>query len=191
MSAPPSALRAERAARARELVRAWLQECELEFEDGARPGEFVVSLPGEAKLRTTASVLVGEVSLSVSAFVVRRPDENHEAFYRWLLTRNLRLPGVAFALDPLGDVFLVGRLPIEAVTEQALDQVLGAVLAAADSSFNDLLVLGFLSAMKREWRWRVARGESTANLAPFRHLLAGDDESDATGTGEHSGGEAD
>jgi len=30
---------------------------------------------------------------------------------------------------------------------------------------------GFLESMRREWRWRVERGESTRNLEAFRHLL--------------------
>lgn len=166
-----AAARAERTAAARAVVEAWLAGSGLEHELGARTGEYVVKLPGETKLATTASVLVGDQSLSVSAFVVRRPDENHEAFYRWLLARNLRLPGVAFALDALGDVFLVGKLPLDAVTDEAIDHLLGAVLTVADSSFNDLLVLGFLESMRREWRWRIDRGESTRNLDAFKHLL--------------------
>jgi hypothetical protein len=156
---------------AQDVVRTWLEESGLEWERGARPGEFVVQLPGEAKLRTTVSLLVGDQGLSASAFVVRHPDENHESFYRWLLARNSRLPGIAFALDKLGDVFLVGRLPVEGVTPDTVDRLLGALLSVADSSFNELLTLGFLSSMKREWKWRVERGESTRNLEAFRHLL--------------------
>jgi putative sensory transduction regulator len=154
-----------------DVVRAWMEESGLEWEPGARPGEFVVQLPGEAKLRTTVSLMVGDQGLSVSAFVVRRPDENQEVFYRWLLTRNSRLPGIAFALDKLGDVYLVGRMPIEGVTTETVDRLLGAVLSVADSSFNELLTLGFLESMKREWKWRVERGESTRNLEAFRSLL--------------------
>jgi hypothetical protein len=33
--------------------------------------------------------------------------------------------------------------------------------------------MGFLDAMRREWDWRVSRGESTRNLQAFRHLLEG------------------
>jgi hypothetical protein len=154
-----------------DVVRAWLADSGLEWEPGARPGEFVVQLPGEAKLRTTVSLLVGDQGLSASAFVVRRPDENHEAFYRWLLTRNSRLPGIAFALDRLGDVYLVGRMPVEGVTTETVDRMLGALLSVADSSFNELLTLGFLESIKREWKWRVERGESTRNLEAFRSLL--------------------
>jgi hypothetical protein len=152
-------------------VRRWLEDSGLEWELGARPGEFVVQLPGEAKLRTTVSLLAGEQGLSASAFVVRRPDENHEAFYGRLLRRNVKLPGVAFALDAAGDVYLVGRLPVEGVTADSVDRLLGAILATSDGTFNELLTLGFLSSMKREWRWRVERGESTRNLEAFRHLL--------------------
>jgi Putative bacterial sensory transduction regulator len=156
---------------AEDVVQAWLEESGLEWERGARPGEFVVQLPGEAKLRTTVSLLVGDQALSASAFVVRHPDENHEAFYRWILTRNSRLPGIAFALDRLGDVYLVGRLPVEGVTTETVDRLLGALLSVADSSFNELLTLGFLESMKREWKWRTERGESTRNLEAFRNLL--------------------
>jgi hypothetical protein len=160
-------------AAAEAAVHAWKAGApdEVELEPGARPGELVVVLPGERKLRTTVSLLVGDRALSASAFVIRRPDENVGDFYRWLLARNTRLPGIAFAVDGLGDVYLVGRLPLAAVTEDAVDELLGAMLAASDDSFNDLLAIGFLTSMRKEWAWRVDRGESTRNLEAFRHLL--------------------
>lgn len=162
---------AERA-RAECVVLRWLEDSGLDWEAGTRPGEYVVQLPGEAKLRTTTSLLVGDHSLSVSAFVIRKPDENHAAVHRWLLERNARLQGVAFALDSLGDVYLVGRMPLAGVTSESVDSVLGAVLATSDESFNELLVMGFLSAMRKEWAWRVSRGEPVRNLEAFRHLLS-------------------
>jgi hypothetical protein len=156
---------------AEQALLAWAAEVGVEALPGARAGEYVVELPGEAKLRTGVSLLVGDRALTASAFVMRRPDENHAEFYRWMLARNLRLPGVAFALDKLGDVFLVGRLPLAGVSVQTLDELLGTILTASDGSFNDLLALGFLSSMRREWAWRIDRGESTRNLDAFKHLL--------------------
>jgi hypothetical protein len=120
-----------------------------------------------------ASLVVSESSLSVSAFVIRNPDENHEEFYRYLLRKNLRLPGLAYAIDGSGDVYVTGRLPAAGVDAAYLDQLLGALLQAADSHFNELLAIGFLSSMRKEWAWRVSRGESTRNLEAFRHLLEG------------------
>ena len=77
---------------------------------------------------TTVSVLVGEHTVSVSAFVVRHAEENAEEVMRWLLRRNTRLRGIAFALDPDDDVYLVGRLPTAAVTPAVLDDLFGALL---------------------------------------------------------------
>jgi len=152
-------------------VRAFLDDAGLEWELGGRPGELVVTLPGDKKLRTVCSLVVTEQSLSVSAFVVRNPDENHEAVYRYLLRRNLRLPGLAYAIDKTGDVYVTGRVPLAGVDAAYLDQLLGVVLDAADGAFNELLALGFLESMKKEWAWRVSRGESTRNLQAFAHLL--------------------
>lgn len=141
----------------------------LEHEE-VEPGRFVVVLPGQAKLRTTVSLAVGPQALTVNAFVCRRPDENAEQVYRWLLQQNTRLFGVAFALDRLGDVYLVGRLPVTGLGEDDLDRILGSVLHAADDSFNTLLRMGFATAIRRERAWRRDRGESTANLEAFEDL---------------------
>jgi hypothetical protein len=146
-----------------------LRDAGLEWES-PEPGHYVVQLPGTRKLSTTVSLVVGQHTLSLNAFVVRRPDENHEAFYRWLLERNTRLYGVAYAVDRLGDVYLVGRLPLAAVTLEEIDRLLGSVLENADGPFNTLLELGFASAIRKEYAWRTARGESTRNLEAFTHL---------------------
>ena len=154
-----------------EVVRRFLDEAGIEWEPGQRQGELIVTLPGDKKLRTLCSVLVGEQALSISAFVVRNPDENHEAVYAYLLRRNLRLPGLAYAIDRSGDVYVTGRVPLQGVDAAYLDQIFGVVLQAADGAFNELLAMGFLESMKKEWAWRSARGESTQNLDAFRHLL--------------------
>ncbi len=151
-----------------DAVIAWCESSGLDFEMSGNT--CTVVLPGEHKLRTTCSLVAGEHSLSVNAFVARHPDEDADAVHRWLLERNRRLFGIAYAIDQLGDIYLVGRIPAAAVSEQLLDQVLGAVLSEADGSFNIILELGFRSSIEKEWRWRLSRGESTANLAAFEHL---------------------
>lgn len=156
----------------REVTRrlaAMLEAEGLEHEQ-VEPGRFVTVLPGRNKLRTTVSLAVGPQALTVNAFVCRRPDENAEEVYRWLLQQNSRLFGVAFALDRLGDIYLVGRLPVAGLRDEDLDRLLGSLLRASDDSFNTLLRLGFGTAIRRERAWRAARGESMANLAAFDDL---------------------
>jgi hypothetical protein len=153
-----------------EVIESALTEREMEFtrKDSTH---FIVELPGERKLKTTTLLTVGTHGLRVEAFVCRKPDENFEGVYKFLLRRNRRLYSVAYTLDKIGDIYLVGQLAGHAVNEDELDRVLGQVLEAADGDFNTLLELGFASSIKREWDWRVSRGESLANLKPFEHLI--------------------
>ena len=135
------------------------------------PGQFLVTLPGTRRLQTHCWLVVREQALFVQAFVCRRPDEDHEAVYRFLLQRNARLYGVHYMLDRIGDIHLVGRVPLEGVTPDEVDRLLGQVLEAADGDFNTLLELGFATSIRREYAWRNERGESVANLAAFEHLF--------------------
>ena len=63
---------------------------------------------------------------------------------------------------------LVLSLPcMSAVVPEEMDRILGAVLEYADGSFNTILELGFASSIRKEWDWRISRGESTRNLEAF------------------------
>src|SRR3977135_113033 len=142
---------------------------------GGLPG-LIVELPGERRLKTNTILSIGEHSVRVEGFVCRKPDENHEGVYKFLLKRNRRLYGVAYTIDNVGDIYLVGRMPLNSVTADEIDRILGQVLEAVDSDFNTLLELGFRSSIQKEWAWRVSRGESLKNLQAFEHLI--DDEDD-------------
>ena len=142
---------------------------------GAKSEHVIVELPGERKLKTTVLLTAGTHGVRVEAFVCRRPDEEFEAVYRYLLKRNRRLYAVAYTLDNAGDIYLVGRISAEALTRDEVDRVLGQVLEAADGDFNQILEIGFLTSIKREWAWRAARGEPMKNLAAFEHLIDPDD----------------
>lgn len=151
------------------VIHDYLAANDVEFE---RPDDhtFVAILPGEHRLRTNVSMVVGDYSVSINAFIVRNPDENHEAVYRWLLKRNRRMYGVSYAIDHLGDVYLVGKVALGGINGPELDRLLGTVLENADGAFDHLLELGFSSAIRREWQWRRSRGEPTTNLKAFAHL---------------------
>lgn len=153
-----------------EVIESVLVERELKYTSPGS-GRYFVTLPGTKKLQTNVWLRVNPHALVVEAFVCRRPDEAHEDVYRFMLRRNAKLYGVAYTVDQLGDIYLVGRVSHEAVTPDELDRLLGQVLEAADGDFNTLLELGFATSIRREYEWRVSRGESLANLKAFEHLL--------------------
>jgi hypothetical protein len=159
-------------------IDSFLTEREMTFsrkDSGGKDADhFVVDLPGEKKLKTTVLLTAAPHGLRLEAFVCRKPDENHEGVYRWMLKRNRRMYGVAYTLDNSGDIYLVGRHASESITDAELDRLLGQVLEAADGDFNVLLEIGFISSIRREWAWRVSRGESLNNLKAFEHLIEAD-----------------
>jgi putative sensory transduction regulator len=150
-------------------IEAALAELGLSYES-PESGAYLVRLEGQHKLATMTWLIAGAHSLHVEAFFCRKPDENHAAFYRFLLERGSRMYGVHFALDPAGDVYLTGRLPLASVSTEEIDRLLGCVLSYSDDNFDQALRLGFASSIRREWAWRVKRGESLANLRAFARL---------------------
>jgi hypothetical protein len=151
-------------------IEEFLDSHDLEYER-KDANTFLVTLPGEKKLQTHCALVVGDHSLSINAFVIRKPDDNADQVHAWCMLKNASMYGIAFATNEIGDIFLVGRLPLFAVNERELDRLIGSVLQYSDNSFNPLLELGFANAIRREWAWRVSRGESLANLDAFKHLV--------------------
>lgn len=153
-----------------EVILEFLESHDLAFEQ-SNLTTFLITLPGEKKQQTHCALVIGDHSLSINAFVIRKPDENEGAVHAWCMSKNAGMYGIAFAINELGDIFLVGRLPLAAVNDREIDRLVGAVLQYSDSSFNPLLELGFANSIRREWAWRLNRGESLANLDAFKHLI--------------------
>jgi hypothetical protein len=152
-----------------ELIERYCAEREIACEPTG-DSSYAVTLPGTHKLKTVCNLIVGEHAMRIEAFVMRQPDENREELWAWLLRRNARMYAVSFSIDGEGDVYLTGRVTLKGLDEDELDTVLGAVLTYADESFDTMLQIGFGSSIKREWDWRVKRGESLANLQAFAHF---------------------
>ena len=142
--------------------------------ESPQPGAFQVRLEGQHKLVTMTWLIADTHSLQVEAFFCRQPDQNHAEFYKFLLERGSRMFGLHFALDPVGDVHLVGRLPLATITPDEIDRLLGCVLSYSDENFDQALMIGFADSIRREHAWRVKRGESLANLRAFTRLTEQD-----------------
>jgi hypothetical protein len=152
-----------------EVIRATLDDRQVAYEQ-VGDYAYVARLQGVRRLVTAVRFVIGDQSLLIEAFFVRRPDENAEEFYRFLLERNGRMYGVHFAIDSRGDVYLIGRLPLLAVTPDEIDRLLGCVLTYADETFDAALEIGFAESIRREWDWRTSRGEPVDNLRAFARV---------------------
>ena len=107
-------------------------------------GAYLVSLQGSRRPSTLVWLLAGEQAVAVEAFVLHVlpgacPDP--APLHRHLLARNLRLRGVHYGLDDVGDLFLTGSLPLAAVTAEDVDRLLGEVLQLLERDADALLEL--------------------------------------------------
>lgn len=157
-------------AAAAKVIEQTLADMELEHQKLA-DDHFAAELPGTRRLKTTCHLKISPHALQISAFVMRHPDEGFEDLWAYLLTKNSRSYSVAWAIDKVGDVYLMGRLPLIAVTPEEIDRLLGTVLQMADDNFNPMIEIGFRTAIAREWKWRTSRGEPTHNLEAFKGLI--------------------
>jgi Putative bacterial sensory transduction regulator len=144
-------------AAARAAVEAFLAETGVAAER-LGDGRWFVRLAGERKLGIGVHVVVGDRTLRVESFFMRAPEEHHAQLYRDLLLRQAASYVLRFTLDEAGDLFLVGQVPLRAVTAAEVDRVLGTVLEVADAAYLPSVATGFASsiAAERAWRARLA-----------------------------------
>lgn len=142
---------------ARRLVTGMLVEAGLPVA-AVGADRWLTTLSGTRKRTLPVLLHLDERSLKVSSLLAGRPDEQHDAVHRLLLHRNQRPAPVHFAVDDEGDLLLVGRVPLAALDDRAVDEVLGLVLAMADDVFDRVLATGFASYLAAEQRWRVREG---------------------------------
>lgn len=127
----------------------------LEAEGEARverhgAGSYVVTLPTRARPYTWVWFEAGDHALNVESFFLRRPDEAVAGVRGLLLGRNLRSYGVTFALDGIGDLWLVGRLPYASLTVAEVDRVLGQVVTHVEEALLPAVAHGFATALAVE-----------------------------------------
>ena len=153
------------------LIQTTLDELGMEYER-VEAGAFLVKLAGRHKLATMTWLVVGDHTLLVEAFFLRRPESNDGGTYGFLMQRNARTYGVHFSCDRLGDVYIVGHVPLTSVTPDEIDRLLGCVLEYADSTFDAALRLGFAESIRREEEWRAKQAAESG--APSRPIFGGE-----------------
>jgi hypothetical protein len=146
----PDAVRAA----ARSAVAAFLAEQDVPAEE-LGDGRWFVRMAGERKLGIGVHLVVGDRTLRVESFFMRAAEEQHARLYHDLLLRQASSYVLRFTLDEHGDLFLVGQVPLRAVTSEEVDRILGSLLALADGAYLPSVETGFASSMAAERAWRA------------------------------------
>jgi hypothetical protein len=118
--------------------------------DRGEPGErrWYVRLRGEQKDYVTVWFSLGQRTLAYETYVMPAPEENVAAVYEYLLRRNLKLHGAAFAIGPEDALYLRGQLAVGHVDDDALDRILGSLYEYTEQSFRPAMRIGFASRFR-------------------------------------------
>lgn len=151
MSSPPAApddLHLEATA----TVDSWLahlaetEESVLAIESDAN--RRFVRLRGDEKGVFTVWLLIGQHTLHHETFVMPAPIENHAECYAHLLRRNHGLRGVAFTIGSEDAIYLEGRISLEGLDADALDEVIGTHWEAVERCFRPAMRIGYRSMFR-------------------------------------------
>lgn len=144
-------------------IERFFQQTDIAY---ARVGDdrFVAQLHGERKLSIPLAIAITGREVRFESFFMRRPQDNHDRFYEMLLRRNMRAHAVAFALDAIGDVYLIASCPISALDDDEFDRIVGAFLIESDGIFDAAIAVGFERYLEADMAWRARVGTPPIEL---------------------------
>lgn len=119
-----------------------LDELGVDAVAGMR-GAWMVRVPTERRGAITVELTETERTVALRAFLLRGPEQGHEAVYRRLLAKNLETRHWRLALDGDGDIVAAADVMRSCVDTDTLDGLLGAVSALVDEIYAGVLSVGF------------------------------------------------
>lgn len=107
-----------------------------------------IRVRGEEKDVFTVWLLLRQRTLHYETYLMPAPEEDQARFYEHLLRRNAKLGGAAFSIGAEDGIYLGGELPVDAVTDDELDRILGSLYAYTEQCFRPALQIGFASRLR-------------------------------------------
>ncbi len=150
---------------ASERLDATINEWALQWNAGALLGiehqagpddrghvHWLVRLKGDERDVITIWLSLRQRSVHVETEVMGAPEENREALYRYLLVKNAELRELHLAIGPEDGIYLVAKVPINEVTVERLDELVGAALTYVDEIYPTVMTMGLSSLYRRRRR---------------------------------------
>jgi hypothetical protein len=116
-----------------------------DFDRDPEGRRWYLRMKGEDKAFITTWLTLRERTLSYETAFMPAPEENIEALYEYLLRTNTRLYAMRFAIGLEDAIYLVGQLPLAAVSVAELDRIIGASYAYSEAHFRPAMSIGFAS----------------------------------------------
>jgi len=136
---------------AADVIERWLDGLPDEATvERVRKGFWYVRIPGVARSWIPIEIDAGERTVKLTSHVIIEPEERVEEVYVLLLRHNHAATGTTFSIDGReGVICLVGRIPVEELNEERLDEMVGQIVQETEQTFRSILQIGFGSRLKK------------------------------------------
>jgi hypothetical protein len=127
---------------------------EIDAVDAVERGDidqpfWYVRLNGEAKQHYSAEFTLGQRTLVCESYFMPEPEENREAVFEHLLTRNRSMHPLHFVIGGENAVYLRGQVDNRHVDAELVDRLLAAVFDYTEQYFVPAMRIGFESRFTR------------------------------------------
>ena len=150
---------ADAASRLDETLKQWSELWHASFfvgeiEHQALPDDkghfhWLIRLKGEEKDVITLWLSLRQRTVYAETEVMPAPEENREELYRFLMVKNHELRELHLAIGPEAGIYLVTQIPIQELTVERLDELVGATVTYVDEIFPTAMTMGLGSVYRR------------------------------------------
>lgn len=138
-------------------ARQWQASALLGVEHQPLPDDrghfhWLIRLKGDEKDIITLWLSLRQRTVHAETEVTPAPEENREALYRYLLVKNAEIRELHLAIGPEDGIYLMTQIPINELTVERLDEVVGATLAYVEEIYPTAMTMGLSSLYRRRRR---------------------------------------
>ena len=108
-----------------------------------------VRIDGEAKEHFSAEYTLGQRTLVVESYFMPEPEENREALFEHLLSRNKGMHPLHFVVGSENAIYLRGQVDNRHIDADMVDRLLAAVYDYTEQFFVPAMRLGYQSRFNR------------------------------------------
>jgi hypothetical protein len=150
---------ADAAARLDNTLREWAAQWHAssfvgEIEHQSVPDDrghfhWLIRLKGDERDVITLWLSLRQRTVFAETELMPAPEENAEALYKYLLVKNHELRELHLAIGPEAGIYLVTQVPIQELTVERMDELVGATVTYVDEMFPTVMSMGLASVYQR------------------------------------------
>jgi hypothetical protein len=110
---------------------------------------WLVRLKGDEKDVITLWLSLRQRTVFAETELMPAPEEQREELYKYLLVKNHELRELHLAIGPEEGIYLVTQIPIQELTIERLDELVGATVHYVDEMYPTGMTMGLPSMYRR------------------------------------------